>query len=102
VASVVARASRVIAGFADLPLSRVWGGLIDQSPDGLPVLDAPAEAPGLVIAAGFSGHGFALGPVTGEVLRDLALGRAPAHDLSPFRLSRFGAAAGRSAVELLG
>jgi sarcosine oxidase subunit beta len=102
VASVVERASRVIAGFADLPLSRTWGGLIDQSPDGLPVLDAPAEAPGLVIAAGFSGHGFALGPVTGEILRDLALGRAPEHDLSAFRLSRFDTTTADGAVELLG
>ena len=100
VASVVARASRVIAGFADLPVSRVWGGLIDQSPDGLPVLDAPV--PGLVVAAGFSGHGFALGPVTGDLLRDLALGREPAFDLAPFRLARFNTPSADRGVELLG
>ena len=74
VAAVVARASRVIRDFDQVPLARVWGGLIDKTPDALPVLDAPDAAEGLVVAAGFSGHGFALGPVTGEILRDLCLG----------------------------
>ena len=31
---------------------------------------------GLVIAAGFSGHGFALSPMIGDVLARLALGAA--------------------------
>jgi sarcosine oxidase subunit beta len=55
----------------------------------LPVLDAPAQAPGLVIAAGFSGHGFCLGPVTGQIAADLALGRECRHPIAPFRLERF-------------
>ena len=72
---------------------RAWGGLIDLTPDALPVLDAPDEIAGLVVGAGFSGHGFCLGPVSGEVLADLALGRPPRHDVSAFRLARFTAAA---------
>jgi sarcosine oxidase subunit beta len=102
VAAVIARAGRVIDGFGDLPVARVWGGLIDQTPDALPVLDTPAQAEGLVVAAGFSGHGFALGPVTGEILRDLCLDRKPAFDLAPFRLSRFNAGRADREVTLLG
>ena len=76
-----------IAGKA--PIARTWGGLIDLTPDALPVIDAPGCPSGLVIAAGFSGHGFCLGPVSGLLCADLALGRIPRHDLSAFRLARF-------------
>jgi sarcosine oxidase subunit beta len=71
------------------PIARTWGGLIDLTPDGLPVIDAPLPIEGLVVAAGFSGHGFCLGPVSGQLCADLAIGRAPRHDLSAFRLARF-------------
>ena len=81
-----------IAGRA--AVSRAWTGLIDLTPDHLPVMDAPESVAGLVVAAGFSGHGFCLGPVTGLVCADLALGRAPQHDLTAFRLDRFKAGLG--------
>jgi sarcosine oxidase subunit beta len=42
-----------------------------------------------VIAAGFSGHGFCLGPVSGLLCADLANGRTPRLDLDAFRLERF-------------
>jgi len=70
-------------------VSRTWTGLIDLTPDGLPVIDAPRQVEGLVVAAGFSGHGFCLGPVSGALCADLALGRTPRHDLAPFELARF-------------
>ena len=76
-----------IAGGARI--SRTWGGLIDLTPDALPVIDAPESVAGLVVAAGFSGHGFCLGPVSGLLSADLALARAPRHDLAAFRLARF-------------
>jgi len=76
-----------IAGRATV--SRTWTGLIDLTPDHLPVIDAPESVAGLVVAAGFSGHGFCLGPVSGLACADLALGRAPQHDLTAFRLDRF-------------
>ena len=84
---------QVLPILKEAPAHRAWGGLIDLTPDALPVLDAPEQIAGLVIGAGFSGHGFCLGPVSGEVLADLALGRPPRHDLSAFRLARFTAAA---------
>jgi sarcosine oxidase, subunit beta len=43
----------------------------------------------LFIAAGYSGHGFLMGPATGEIVRDLVLEREPAFDVTPFRLNRF-------------
>jgi sarcosine oxidase subunit beta len=88
--SVVDRVAQVLPIAAEAPIARAWGGLIDLTPDALPVIDAPEYPSGLVIAAGFSGHGFCLGPVSGLLCADLALGRATRLDLSAFRLARFG------------
>src|SRR5262249_36839600 len=81
--------AHLLPAVSGAPVHRTWSGLLDQTPDALPVLDAPQEVSGLVVGAGFSGHGFCLGPVSGESLADLALGRPARHDLTPFRLSRF-------------
>lgn len=70
-------------------LRAAWGGMIDTMPDVVPVLDRVAALPGLVLGTGLSGHGFGIGPAVGRVLADLVTGRAPVHDLSRFRLSRF-------------
>ena len=70
-------------------IARTWTGLIDLTADGLPVFDVPEQVGGLVVAAGFSGHGSCLGPVSGLLCADLAVGRRPRVDLAPFRLARF-------------
>jgi len=88
--SLVDRVAQVLPIAGQAQIARAWGGLIDLTPDALPVIDAPEHPSGLVIAAGFSGHGFCLGPVSGLLCADLALGRVPRHDLSAFRLARFG------------
>ncbi|QYK39861.1 MAG: FAD-binding oxidoreductase [Paracoccaceae bacterium] len=69
-------------------LRAAWAGMIDTMPDVVPVIDH-APVPGLTIATGLSGHGFGIGPGLGRVVADLVTGRAPGHDLSRFRLSRF-------------
>lgn len=75
--------------FRHVRVSRRWAGAMDVTPDALPVISTAPQLPGLVIGTGFSGHGFGLAPAVGEALADLATGRRPDVDLSPFRLSRF-------------
>lgn len=70
------------------PIVRQWAGMIDVTPDALPVIDH-TPIPGLTVATGMSGHGFGIGPGVAGVLADLAMGRRPRHDLSPFRWGRF-------------
>ncbi|OZM80879.1 FAD-binding oxidoreductase [Pseudonocardia sp. MH-G8] len=70
-------------------LEQAWAGIIDATPDGLPVVDRPDVPAGLVVATGFSGHGFGLAPAIGQVVADLVLDQPPRFDLRPFRLSRF-------------
>ncbi|MEO8242749.1 MAG: FAD-binding oxidoreductase, partial [bacterium] len=70
-------------------IKSAWAGMIDTTPDVLPVLDRVASLPGLVIATGMCGHGFGIGPGIGRVVADLVVGGEVEHDLSRFRLSRF-------------
>jgi sarcosine oxidase, subunit beta len=98
----LSRASSIIPRLAEVPVKRIWGGLVDMTPDGIPVLDHVDGIEGLIVAAGFCGHGFCLGPVSGEILRDLVLGSSSRFDLSPFRWGRFLAQETISRPELLG
>ena len=73
----------------DAQVVEAWAGLIDVLPDGIPVIDAPPQVPGLTIATGFCGHGFAMGPIVGKLLAQLNDGGEPSLDLTAFRLQRF-------------
>lgn len=71
-------------------LARGWAGLEAFLPDDLPVLGRVVGIEGLLIAAGFSGHGFALCPVVGDVLTRLALDQPAREELwRGLRLERF-------------
>ncbi len=52
------------------------------------VLDILPDAPQVSVAAGFSGHGFKMASVVGEIMADLAQQGGSPHDISSFRLSR--------------
>jgi glycine/D-amino acid oxidase-like deaminating enzyme len=70
------------------PLER-WAGMIDVTPDEIPVLGPVDGIPGLFVATGFSGHGFGIGPAAGYVIAQLIAGETPIVDLHPFRFARF-------------
>ena len=74
---------------AGVPFAETWAGMIDATPDVVPVMDAVAAHPGLYIATGFSGHGFGIGPGAGQVMANLVTGQPVRHDLGRFRFSRF-------------
>ena len=48
------------------------------------------EGPPVVVATGFSGHGFKFAPVVGEMAADLLTGEPPDVDPAPYRLGRWG------------
>ena len=75
--------------FAAAKAVESWAGLIDATPDAVPVMDEVAKLPGFFLATGFSGHGFGLGPGAGRLMADLVTGTKPLTDPRPFRYSRF-------------
>ena len=89
IATISDRVTEVLPAFGQAKIDRVWSGLLDITPDGLPVIERTSEVDGLVIAAGFSGHGFCLGPMTGQFICELAVEKQPALPLQPFRRGRF-------------
>ena len=71
-----------------LQVAHSWGGLIDSTPDGIPVISAVDSLPGLYLSTGYTGHGFGIGPAAGRLAADLIAGDRPLVDPEPFRYSR--------------
>lgn len=80
---------RLFPAFADARIVQEWAGMIDVMPDAVPVISPVDGLGGLVVATGFSGHGFGIGPAAGRLAADLATGAAPIVDPHDFRFSRF-------------
>lgn len=64
--------------------------LYTMTPDGDFIIDRLPGAPNIIVASPCSGHGFKFAPVIGEIVSGLALQGTTPHDISRFRLSRFG------------
>ncbi|MDM0071231.1 FAD-dependent oxidoreductase [Variovorax sp. J31P207] len=75
--------------FEGAQVAHAWGGMMDVTPDALPVISAVDAIPGFFIGTGFSGHGFGIGPAAGELLAELVREVVPTVGHHAFRLSRF-------------
>jgi glycine/D-amino acid oxidase-like deaminating enzyme len=71
-----------------LKIAESWAGMIDTTPDAIPVISPVESLPGFFLATGFSGHGFGIGPAAGRLAADLVSGAPPIVDPTPFRYSR--------------
>ncbi|GGE14733.1 Glycine/D-amino acid oxidase [Gemmobacter megaterium] len=87
------RVRKLLPALAERRLEAAWAGYIDSTPDGVPVIGEIPALPGFVLAAGFSGHGFGIGPGAGLMIADLVTGRPGFVDMADYRLSRFASAA---------
>jgi glycine/D-amino acid oxidase-like deaminating enzyme len=75
--------------FANMQIAESWGGVIDATPDAVPVIDALQKQTGLFLASGFSGHGFGIGPGAAKLMAQIVTGEKPCVDPTPFKFSRF-------------
>lgn len=78
-------------GLDDASIASTYAGCYDVTPDFNPAIsETPVD--GLIVAAGFSGHGFKISPSVGRLVADLVVdGKSSRPDVpeSDFRLSRF-------------
>jgi glycine/D-amino acid oxidase-like deaminating enzyme len=74
---------------AGVEIVESWAGMVETTPDVVPIICETAEVPGFHIATGFSGHGFGIGPGAGKAIAGMLGGKDSGIDLSEFRLSRF-------------
>jgi glycine/D-amino acid oxidase-like deaminating enzyme len=83
------RAVKLIPELEDAPITAAWSGYVDSTPDGVPGIGEIPSIPGFVLAAGFSGHGFGIGPGAGHMIADIVTGDTPIVDPRPYHPNRF-------------
>ncbi len=89
-ADMAERTEHRIPLMGEARVGKGWAGLYDVSPDWHPIMGRMPGLDGFICAFGWSGSGFKMGPVVGEMLADLATGeqRCPI-DPHLFRFERF-------------
>ncbi len=80
---------RRLPELAGSPFVETWGGMIDATPDILPIISPVDSIGDFYVATGFSGHGFGIGPGAGKLVAGMVSGTADPAVLAGFRLSRF-------------
>ncbi|MHA1567062.1 MAG: NAD(P)/FAD-dependent oxidoreductase [Alphaproteobacteria bacterium] len=85
----MARLIEILPWTISAQVIRTWSGIEGFMPDGIPVIGPSATTPGLIHAFGFSGHGFQLGPVIGEILAELAVDGRSSISVDAFAIRRF-------------
>ena len=83
------RAIQLLPVLRETRVLNAWAGYVDCTYDGVPAIGEVPEVPGLILAAGFSGHGFGIGPGAGHLVADLVTGANPIVDPKPFSPGRF-------------
>jgi sarcosine oxidase subunit beta len=94
------KATHRVPVFEEMNIARGWAGLYEISPDNHAILGKVPEVEGLILAVGFSGHGFQHGPAAGMAIAELILnGKSESIDIDPLCLTRF--KEGKTIKELL-
>ena len=89
VEAIARRALRFFPSLKDVSIIRSFAGLRPYTPDGMALIGATRQVPGLYFAAGHEGDGIALAPITGKLLaEEMTLGKA-SYPLDPFSPNRF-------------
>jgi sarcosine oxidase subunit beta len=87
----LARGALMVPALCNINFLRTWAGTLAMTPDRLPIIGPVDGIEGYLLATGFSGHGFCLGPIAGKLLSELVLDGKPSMSLEALHLSRFGA-----------
>jgi sarcosine oxidase, subunit beta len=74
---------------AEIGIAGGWAGLYEMTPDHNALVGRAETVENFLYAAGFSGHGFLMGPAVGEVMRDLYLGEETFVDIGGLSAARF-------------
>jgi sarcosine oxidase, subunit beta len=93
---------RLIPKLSALKIVRQWAGLYDLSPDATPIVGAVDELPGFHLASGFTGHGFMMAPIIGQLLAQAIAEQTTPPELEGYRLSRFKAGTTRRERMIIG
>ncbi len=82
-------AAAVVPELAGTTLERVWVGVEALTVDEIPILGPLPGIDNMTVAAGFSGHGFALSPCIGELIAEQIVDGKPSIPIDAFGFERF-------------
>ena len=83
------RVAELLPKAAHLNVIRSWAGVVENTPDGRPIIER-LKTPDNVVVATMSGVGFGLSPASGHAIRDLVLdGTCSFAEIGKLGLSRF-------------
>ena len=83
------RLAELFRGAAHMRVIRSWAGIVENTPDGLPIIDRLTQ-PSNVVLATMSSVGFGLSPASGHAISQLVLhGECRFANLTALRLGRF-------------
>ena len=87
--NLASRLAELLPKAAHLNVIRSWAGVIENTPDGRPIIDRLPGSDNVVVAT-MSGVGFGLSPASGHAIRDLVMdGACSFADIGILCLSRF-------------
>jgi sarcosine oxidase subunit beta len=87
--TLLSRVALMVPELGNTNFLRAWAGTLAMTPDRLPIIGPVDGTEGYLLATGFSGHGFCLGPIVGKLLSELVVDGAPSMPLDELNLSRF-------------
>jgi sarcosine oxidase subunit beta len=83
------RTPQIFPLLKETSIVRSWAGITHWTPDEIPIIDRAPNVEGLFLTAGFSGHGFCLGPIVGRLMAEWIADGKSSMDLYAFRWTRF-------------
>ena len=93
IAGSMVDSSSIFPALRRAAIERVWVGIEAQAADEVPVLGKIPGVENLTVATGFSGHGFALSPIVGQLMSELIVDGDTSVPIEQLSIERF---AGRS------
>lgn len=88
----IAAAAGIFPASAAVPIENAWLGIEAVAIDEVPIIGPVAGIDGLIVAAGFSGHGFAISPAVGEAVASLVASNEIPTEIAELTHARFDAA----------
>lgn len=85
----IEHATAIFPALNTLPLQRFWIGIEALAYDEVPIMGPIPGLSNATLATGFSGHGFALSPIIGQLVSELIVDEAPSISLDAFAVDRF-------------
>ena len=86
---IAKRYVELVPGMAHLPVLRTWAGIMDATPDHLPIVDKLDYPEGMYVNVAFGGVGFSNSPGAGKAISELIVDGECSFDITGFKVGRF-------------